>query len=292
VTPGRTRSCRTCRCTLPGSTRSRSTSLSFGASSWSPPTSPTWTPSREDPGLRRPVQHRRGPVRLAIHPRRPEQPAPPHRRQGQRPRGSGSRMNGMMRTARLHQDRLGQRLAARARDRWPALTDVFVRFRGQLPTSPASSTAARHSRSAGSATADQPAAGASRSTGPATTTTKTASCPPGTSPAAPKKPSTAPADLTSPTPQPRSPADHRCTNGRDHQAVASQGRHLAEFDARSRQGELLVAPAEVHASLQERHVIGLTHPRVGYHKLICIISLILRSQSVGRLASQAQQLHN
>jgi hypothetical protein len=104
VTPGRTRSCRTCRCTLPGSTRSRSTSLSFGASSWSPPTSPTWTPSREDPGLRRPVQHRRGPVRLAIHPRRPEQPAPPHRRQGQRPRGSGSRMNGMMRTARLHQD--------------------------------------------------------------------------------------------------------------------------------------------------------------------------------------------
>src|SRR3954453_5004550 len=110
---------------------------------------------------------------------------------------------------------LGQKLNTHARDRWPALTHVDVRFRGQfayvdgrLPDGEVLPLC--RLRYGGSA-----AAGASPSTAPATTTTRTTTCPAETPPAAPRKPSTAPAASTSTTPPPGNPI-HRRTNRQDH----------------------------------------------------------------------------
>ena len=89
-----------------------------------------------------------------------------------------------------------QRLTDRARERWPDLTKVEVRFRGQfayidghLPDGEIMRLCRLRYR--GSATN-----WGSLSTGPATTTTNPATCPAGSSPEPPKKPSTAPAAST------------------------------------------------------------------------------------------------
>ena len=72
------------------------------------------------------------------------------------------------------------RLNEHARNHWPALAGVDVRFRPTSPTSTDAAPTARSSNSAGCATAAPPTTGASPSTEPATTTTKTHTCPTGT----------------------------------------------------------------------------------------------------------------
>jgi hypothetical protein len=99
---------------------------------------------------------------------------------------------------------LRQRLAARARERWPQLADITVRYHGefayvagQLPDGttlaalPAPLRRIRHQ-------------GASPSTAPAMMTTRSPSCPAASQPAPPRKPSTAPAACTSVTRRPGS----------------------------------------------------------------------------------------
>jgi hypothetical protein len=111
---------------------------------------------------------------------------------------------------------LGQRLNARARERWTDLARLDVRFRGRfayvdgrLPDGEVLPLC--RLRYGGSASA-----GALRFTAPATTTTRTTICPTETPPAAPRKPSTARAASTSTTPPPGGSPIHGRTNRQDH----------------------------------------------------------------------------
>jgi len=97
--------------------------------------------------------------------------------------------------------RLEQRLELRRRERWPALHDLKVRYRGDYayvtgadPTAPSSS--------AGSPGPAHPRTGGSPAGSPEATATRSPSGPPEASPAPLKTPSTASAASTSPTPQP------------------------------------------------------------------------------------------
>src|SRR5215218_9311903 len=82
---------------------------------------------------------------------------------------------------------------------WPTSTYASA---VSSPMSTASSPTSNDSRCAGSAMAGRPAGGALPSTWPAATATRTPSCQPACTPAPLKKPWTAPAGCTSPTPPP------------------------------------------------------------------------------------------
>ena len=99
---------------------------------------------------------------------------------------------------------LGQKLRARARERWPRLASVDVRFHGEFAYVTGHLPDGSQLPFAACGTPDTPAPGVSRSTAPATTTTRTAYLPTGQPSGTPEKPSTAPADSTSPTPPPGS----------------------------------------------------------------------------------------
>ena len=107
---------------------------------------------------------------------------------------------------------LQQRLSARARERWPELAGIDVRFRGAFAYVTGRHARRRHHPADAAALRRiRRPAGASRSTSPAKTATKTPSCPPATSPAHPKTPSTPPAASTSAT---RPPGSEPPTNFR------------------------------------------------------------------------------
>jgi hypothetical protein len=74
---------------------------------------------------------------------------------------------------------LQQRLAARARERWPQISRINTRYRAGFAYVDAVLPGGDSYRCAGCATPATPTSGASRSTAPATTTTRTRSYPPG-----------------------------------------------------------------------------------------------------------------
>jgi hypothetical protein len=102
---------------------------------------------------------------------------------------------------------LRYRLIMRTRDRWPELTDLKIRHRGQFAYVDGELPDGTTLPLFRLATADQATAGASQSTSPAAIATKMPHSPADTPSARPKKPSTAPAACTSTTPPPGPNAD-------------------------------------------------------------------------------------